>query len=97
MEDHNAGPDGNALDETAPAVGKIKLKIRRPVSAASEAYDESWFAEHLDRLPDVQAPIQDLAEVLDRCYTNMLRMGSTCSHNLHITQQLCLDVSLIDQ
>lgn len=58
---HASGP----MDETGPAVGKIKLKIRRPVSAASETYDQSWFAEHLVRQPQLQAPIQDLTEVTD--------------------------------
>ena len=79
MEDHEARPSGSALDESAPAVGKIKLKIRRPVSAASEAYDESWFAEHLDRQPELQAPIQDLAEVLHCLHTNQLHQQMTCN------------------
>lgn len=67
MDDRDAsgaGPSAVApVPEPAPAIGKIKLKVRRPVSAASEAYDESWFAEHLDRQPELQAPIQNLAEV----------------------------------
>lgn len=79
MEDHEAGPSGSALDESAPAVGKIKLKIRRPVSAASEAYDESWFAEHLDQQPELQAPIQDLAEVQHCLYTKQLHQPMTCN------------------
>ena len=67
MDDRDAsgaGPSAVApVPEPAPAIGKIKLKVRRPVSAASEAYDESWFAEHLDRQPELQAPIQTLPEV----------------------------------
>lgn len=61
-----AGQDANGPEgEPALAVGKIKLKIRRPVSAASDTYDESWYSEHLDRQPDLQGDIQDLTEVTD--------------------------------
>ncbi len=45
----------------APSVGKIKLKLRRPLSA--DEYDESWFAEYVDRQPNLRGPITDMDQV----------------------------------
>ena len=59
-----AATASDGADAAAPPHKKLKLKLpRRPVSASSDAYDESWYTEHLDRQPDLQGPIADLAQV----------------------------------
>ena len=58
------GPDLQMADAAkaesaaaAPAVPKIKLKIKRRWSAGCEDYDDSWFAQHVDRQPQLKGPV----------------------------------------
>lgn len=55
--------DRGQVAAAAPSVGKIKLKLRRPWSAGADEYDESWFAEYVDRQPNLRGPISDFDQV----------------------------------
>ena len=46
-----------------PAGPKITLKLKRRWSAGSEDYDDSWFAQHVDRQPHTFGPVSSLPEV----------------------------------
>lgn len=48
---------------TQPAGPKITLKLKRRWSAGSEDYDDSWFAQHVDRQPVRKGPVSSLHEV----------------------------------
>lgn len=50
-----------------PAGPKITLKLKRRWSAGSENYDDSWFAQHVDRQPDRRGPVSSLREVSGNC------------------------------
>ena len=67
MEAPVTNGDRGQVAAAAPSVGKIKLKLRRPLSA--DEYDESWFAEHVDRQPNLRGPIIDMDQV---------KLNSTC-------------------
>ena len=60
MEPPVTDGDGRQAAAAAPSVGKITLKIRRP---GSDGYDESWFAEHVDRQPTLREPVASLDQV----------------------------------
>ncbi|KAL3152366.1 hypothetical protein ABBQ32_001426 [Trebouxia sp. C0010 RCD-2024] len=47
---------------TQPAGPKITLKLKRRWSAGSEDYDDSWFAQHVDRQPVRKGPVSSLHE-----------------------------------
>ena len=61
MEAPVTNGDRGQVAAAAPSVGKIKLKLRRPWSA--DEYDESWFAECVDRQPKLRGPITDFHQV----------------------------------
>lgn len=67
-------------DAAAPPHKKLKLKLpRRPVSASSDAYDESWYTEHLDRQPELQGPIAHLAQVQPRPHHNLCHSSTAAA------------------
>ncbi|KAL3142461.1 hypothetical protein ABBQ38_002789 [Trebouxia sp. C0009 RCD-2024] len=47
---------------TQPAGPKITLKLKRRWSAGPEDYDDSWFAQHVDRQPVRRGPVSSLHE-----------------------------------
>ena len=56
----------HAEPAVAAAAGpKIKLKIKRRWSAGCEDYDDSWFAPHVDRQPELKGPVSCLEEVIE--------------------------------
>ena len=57
----DAGPVQAAAAQ--PAGPKITLKLKRRWSAGSEDYDDSLFAQHVDRQPHRFGPISSLPEV----------------------------------
>ena len=57
----DAGPVQVAAGQ--PAGPKITLKLKRRWSAGSEDYDDSWFAQHVDRQPHRFGPVSSLPEV----------------------------------
>ena len=57
----DAGPVQAAAAQ--PAGPKITLKLKRRWSAGSEDYDDSWFAQHVDRQPHRFGPVSSLPEV----------------------------------
>lgn len=59
--------DRGQVAAAAPSVGKIKLKLRRPLSARADEYDESWFAEYVDRQPNLRGPITDFDQWEECC------------------------------
>jgi len=63
MEAPVTNGDRGQVAAAAPSVGKIKLKLRRPWSAGADEYDESWFAEYVDRQPNLRGPITDFDQV----------------------------------
>ena len=63
MEAPVTNGDRGQVAAAAPSVGKIKLKLRRPWSAGADEYDESWFAEYVDRQPNLRGPIADFDQV----------------------------------
>ena len=46
-----------------PVGPKVTLKLKRRWSAGSEDYDDSWFAQHVDRQPDRFGSVSSLSEV----------------------------------
>jgi len=65
MEAPVTNGDRGQVAAAAPSVGKIKLKLRRPLSAE---YDESWFAEYVDKQPNLRGPITDMDQVKLKCH-----------------------------
>lgn len=65
MEAPVTNGDRGQVAAAAPSVGKIKLKLRRPWSA--DEYDESWFAECVDRQPKLRGPITDFHQWEECC------------------------------
>lgn len=57
-----------------PAGPKITLKLKRRWSAGSDDYDDSWFAQHVDRQPDRRGLVSSLQEVGLSC---MVMLGCT--------------------
>lgn len=57
----DAGPVQAAAAQ--PAGPKITLKLKRRWSAGSEDYDDSWFAQHVDRQPHRFSSVSSLSEV----------------------------------
>lgn len=83
----SSGDRGQAA-AAAPSVGKIKLKIRRPWSAGADEYDESWFAEHVGRQPNLRGPIATTDQVHHQLTaTNVL--VHTCSDSPICCQSPC--------
>lgn len=53
----SVGDEGQP-DTAAPAkVGKLTLKIKRPLA---DNYKESWFVEHVDRQPSLKGPVSSI-------------------------------------
>ncbi len=61
MEAPVTNGDRGQVAAAAPSVGKIKLKLRRPLSA--DEYNESWFAEYVDKQPNLRGLITDMDQV----------------------------------
>ena len=56
----SVGDEGQA-DAAAPAkVGRLTLKIKRPLA---DDYKESWFIEHVDRQPILKGPVSSIEQV----------------------------------
>ena len=76
------GGDREQVAAAAPSVGKIKLKLRRPLSG--DEYDESWFAEYIDRQPNLRGPITDMVQVKlkSMCLAHVVDLGTCLSNYL---------------
>ena len=68
-QDAPVSDSGNAQAGAPQLPGpKIKLKITGRWSAGSDNYDDSWFAQHVDRQPELRARVSDLLQVQHTSY-----------------------------